>query len=83
MATEILPVADTKVNSADITFDKDTAVWISGSRALDVEIGISLKASNNSYDGVGFLGNGNWSGLLPAGTYRFSRISGKAGLQHA
>ena len=43
MATEILPVADTKVNSADITFDKDTAVWISGSRALDVEIGISLQ----------------------------------------
>lgn len=72
MATEILPVADTKVNSADITFSSDTAIWVSGSRGLDVEFGISVKASDNSYDGVGSLGNGNWSGLLPAGTYRFS-----------
>lgn len=37
MATEILPVADTKVNSADITFSSDTAIWVSGSRGLDVE----------------------------------------------
>lgn len=82
MATQVLPIADTKV-SAEFTLSGPTLVWVHGTGALNAYVGIDAKGSDGVFSQVAELGGSTLSGVLPAGDYRASRISGTCGFQTA
>ena len=82
MATQVLPIADTKV-SAEFTLSVPTLVWIHGTGALNAYVGIDAKGSDGKFSPVTEMGGSMLSGILPAGDYLASRISGTCGFQTA
>lgn len=81
-ATEILPVADTAADSADVTVvaGEPITVALKGA-AFGALIYIGLKDDAGAYQNVGRLeqiGGGNVVTISGPGTYRFSRGAGVA-----
>lgn len=56
MATQVLPIADTKV-SAEFTLSVPTLVWIHGTGALNAYVGIDAKGSDGVFSQVAELGS--------------------------
>lgn len=54
MATQVLPIADTKV-SAEFTLSVPTLVWIHGTGALNAYVGIDAKGSDGVFSQVAEL----------------------------
>lgn len=81
-ATEILPVADTAANSADVTVvaGEPITVALKGA-AFGAVVNIGLKDDTGAYQAIGRLeqiGGGNVVTIFGPGTYRFSRVTGAA-----
>jgi len=81
-ATEILPVADTAADSADVPVvaGEPITVALKGA-AIGALVYIGLKDDAGAYQIIGRLeqiGGGNVVTISGPGTYRFSRLAGAA-----
>lgn len=77
MATNILSTASTAADSADQTFTAETLVSLKGV-AHGARVVVHLKDDGAGYNVVAELTHMKASGVLPAGTYRFTRVAGAA-----
>jgi len=75
MATQILATASTALSSSDTVFTSDTLVSLKGA-AVGANVTIESKDDAGTYNVVGVLTQEKPSGILPAGTFRFTRIAG-------
>lgn len=74
-ATNILTTGSTEESSSDATFTTDTLVSLKG--AVDgAYVAVELKDDGSAYNKVATLTQSQPAGILPAGTYRFSRRAG-------
>lgn len=74
-ATNILTTDSTAASSADTTFTADTLVSLKG--AVDgAYVTVELKDDGSAYNKVATLTSSQPAGILPAGTYRFTRRVG-------
>lgn len=75
MPTSILSTASTAATSSDVTLTTDTLVALK-SAAAGAQVNITLKDDAGSYHLVDDLTKEKPSGILPAGTYQFTRVAG-------
>lgn len=75
MATNILSTADTAADSSDIVLSSDTLVSLKGATA-GAKVNVFSKDDGAGYNKVAKLTQMQPAGVLPAGTYRFSRVAG-------
>lgn len=76
-ATNILSTDSTEASSIDTTFTTDTLVSLKG--ATDgAYVVVELKDDGAAYNKVATLTRSQPAGILPAGTYKFSRRAGAA-----
>lgn len=75
MATNIISTGTTATDSSDTTFTTDTLVSLKDA-VPGAQVNISAKDDAAAYQRVGVLTQDKPSGILPAGTYRFSRLAG-------
>lgn len=76
MATSILATGTTASSSSDTTFTSDTLVSLKGPPEADAKVVVASKDDGGAYNVIGALTQDKPSGILAAGTYRFTRIAG-------
>lgn len=75
MPTSILSTGTTAATSSDVTLTADTLVALK-SAAAGAQVNITLKDDAGAYHLVDDLTKEKPSGILPAGTYQFTRVAG-------
>ena len=86
-ATQILAIAATVGTTAEFSLTADTLVFMNGPRdnatASFAQIALEVKDSTAAFSDLLTMGGPVRSGVLPAGDYRVTRISGNCGFQKA
>lgn len=80
-ATEILPVADTAANSADVTVLAGEPITVALKGVAEgAKVNINIKNDAGTYEFTGFAlePSGRIVTISGPGTYRFSRLAGGA-----